>query len=80
MVIIDAHLDLSWSAVGWNRDLDSTVAEIRASESGMDGKARGKNTVAFPEMRSGKIGIALATVLARCNRRERSLHICRAHG
>jgi membrane dipeptidase len=73
MVIFDAHLDLSWNAVGWNRDLDRTVAEIRASEAGIDGKARGKNTVAFPEMRAGKIGIALATVLARCNRLGRSM-------
>lgn len=73
MVIFDAHLDLSWNAVGWNRDLDQTVAEIRASEAGISGKARGNNTVAFPEMRRGKIGIALATVLARCNRRGRSM-------
>ena len=67
MLIIDAHLDLSWNALGWNRDLDQTVAEIRLSESGMEGKARGKNTVALPDMRRGKIGIALATLLARCN-------------
>jgi hypothetical protein len=33
MLIIDAHLDLSWNALGWNRDLDQTVAEIRLSES-----------------------------------------------
>lgn len=67
MLIFDAHLDLSWNALGWNRDLHQTVAEIRRSEADMDGKARGKNTVAFPEMRRGKIGIVLATVLARCN-------------
>ena len=66
MLIFDAHLDLSWNALGWNRDLDQTVAEIRLSESGMDGKARGKNTVSLPDMRRGKIGIALATLLARC--------------
>ncbi len=72
MVIIDAHLDLSWNALGWNRDLEQTVAEIRSSEAGMSGKARGMNTVAFPEMRKGKVGIALATVLARCNPRGRS--------
>jgi membrane dipeptidase len=68
MLIIDAHLDLSWNALGWNRDLDQTVAEIRSSEAGMDGTARGKNTVSFPEMRRGRVGIALATLLARANR------------
>jgi membrane dipeptidase len=72
MVIIDAHLDLSWNALGWNRDLDQTVAEIRLSEAGMGEKGRGTNTVAFPDMRRGRIGIALATVLARCNPRGKS--------
>src|SRR5438270_616275 len=67
MLIIDAHLDLSWNALGWNRDLSQTVREIRQWEAGMMGKARGKGTVSFPEMRRGEIGIALATVLARCN-------------
>ena len=69
MVIIDAHLDLSWNALGWNRDLDQTVAAIRLSEAGMQDKGRATNTVAFPDMRRGRIGIALATVLARCNPR-----------
>lgn len=72
MLIIDAHLDLSWNALGWNRDLERTVPEIRASEAGMEGKARGNNTVSLPAMRQGHIGIALATVLARCNPSGRS--------
>lgn len=67
MLIIDAHLDLSWNALGWNRELDKSVAEIRQTEASMSGKARGKNTVSFPEMRRGQVGIALATVLARWN-------------
>lgn len=66
MLILDAHLDLSWNALGWNRDLDQPVAQIRKAEAGMPGKGRGNNTVAFPDMRRGHIGIALATVLARC--------------
>lgn len=65
MLIVDAHLDLSWNALGWNRDLEQPVEAIRRSEAGMEGKSRGQNTVAFPEMRRGKIGIAFATVLSR---------------
>jgi membrane dipeptidase len=72
MFILDAHLDLSWNALGWNRDLEQTVAQIRESEAGMPAKARGNNTVAFPEMRRGQVGIVLATVLARCNPKGRS--------
>lgn len=67
MIVIDAHLDLSYNALNWNRDLTRPVAEIRASEAGMTGKGRGTNTVAFPELRRGEVGICLATVLARSN-------------
>ena len=72
MLIIDAHLDLSWNAVGWNRDLTQSVGDIRAAETQIAGKGRGCGTVSFPEMRKGHIGISLATVLARCNPNGRS--------
>lgn len=72
MMIFDAHLDLAWNALGWNRDLGQTVAQIRLSEVGMNGKGRGANTVAFPEMRQGRVGIALVNLLARCDPRGRS--------
>jgi hypothetical protein len=52
--------------------LDQTVAAIRLSEAGMQDKGRATNTVAFPDMRRGRIGIALATVLARWNPQGRS--------
>jgi len=67
MLIIDGHLDLSWNALSWNRDLQLPVREIRLSEADIAGKARGCNTVAFPEMRRGRIGICFATLLARSN-------------
>jgi membrane dipeptidase len=68
--IIDSHLDLSWNALGWNRDLRLSVEEIRRSEAGMPGgKGRGNNTVCFPELRHGGIGISIATLLARRNPR-----------
>lgn len=65
MIVIDAHLDLSYNALNWNRDLRRPVAEIRASEAGLTQKGRGTNTVAFPELRAGEVAISLATVLAR---------------
>jgi membrane dipeptidase len=65
MLIFDAHLDLAWNAIDWNRDLRLPVAEIRRREEGMDGKGRGCNTVAFPELRRGKVGLFIATLLAR---------------
>jgi len=64
--IIDSHLDLSWNAVQWNRDLRQDVAAIRQRESGMtDRKARGRSTVALPDMRRGRIILCLGTLLVR---------------
>lgn len=70
MLIFDAHLDLAWNAIDWNRDLKLPVEKIRALEraAGMEGKARGQNTVAFPELRKGKVALFIATLLARLHR------------
>src|SRR5436190_7967706 len=64
--IIDAHLDLAWNALSWNRDLTRPLQEIRAAEAAMiDRAARGKSAVCLPEMRRGNIALCLATLLAR---------------
>ena len=73
MIVIDAHLDLSWNALNWNRDLALEVAEIRKSEAGMDQKCRGNNTVSLPALRRGQVAICLATVLARANSKGTSI-------
>ncbi len=66
MFIFDAHLDLSMNAMEWNRDLRSSVAEIRESENGLKDKPdRGNNTVSFDAMRKGNIGLCVATQIAR---------------
>jgi len=65
MIVIDAHLDLAWNALNWNRDLTRPVSEIRMAEAGMKERGRGANTVAFPEMRQGEVAVCLATLLAR---------------
>lgn len=65
MLIIDAHLDLAWNALQWNRDLQHSVYTIRTGESHLSGAGRGQGTVAFPEMREGRIALCFATLLAR---------------
>ena len=66
LFIIDSHLDLAMNAIEWNRDLRQPVAVIRNREQGMNDKPdRGNNTVAFPELRKGKIGVVVATQIAR---------------
>jgi membrane dipeptidase len=68
MIAFDAHLDLAWNAIDWNRDLWKSVGELRAWENDVNAlefKARGRNTVTFPELRRGKVGTFIATLLPR---------------
>jgi membrane dipeptidase len=65
MLIFDAHLDLAWNALDWNRDLLLPVPEIRNAEKSMVGKARERNTVSFPDMRRGRVGLGIYTLLPR---------------
>jgi membrane dipeptidase len=74
MLIFDAHLDLAMNALEWNRDLTETVEEIRKREEGMADKPdRGKNTVSLDAMRKGKIGICVATQIARYSKKTNPL-------
>ena len=68
--IIDAHLDLAMNALEWNRDLRKPVREIRKREQKReavleDKPDRGWGTVSLPAMREGKIGLCVATQIAR---------------
>ena len=65
MLIIDAHLDLAWNALQWNRNIQYSVYTIRTGESKLHGAGRGQGTVALPEMRKGRIALCFATLLAR---------------
>jgi membrane dipeptidase len=65
-LIFDAHLDLAMNAIEWNRDLTRPLAEIRQREMHMKDKPdRGKGTVCLPELRKGRVGLVVATQLAR---------------
>lgn len=67
MLIFDAHLDLAFNAVDWNRDLRLTITEIRTQETtlGMTEPGRRTNTVSFPELKAAHVGLGVATVFAR---------------
>lgn len=68
MLTFDLHLDLAMSAIEYNRDLTLSVEECRRCEAEIEGKSRGHNTVTYPEMRRGHVGLCIATVLARVQR------------
>jgi membrane dipeptidase len=64
--LIDAHLDLAWSGMYFNRDLLQPIARVRECEAAMrDELSRGVNTVSFPELRNANIPICIATLMAR---------------
>lgn len=64
--IFDVHLDLSLNAVEWNRDLRLPLGELRQSEAHLrDKPGRGRGTVTLPEMRRARVGLCVATQLAR---------------
>lgn len=70
-LIFDCHLDLSMNALDFNRDQRWTQEEIRRCELvnqllNDDGApCRAHNTVCFPEMRRGRIGLCVATQISR---------------
>ncbi|MET4142601.1 membrane dipeptidase [Pedobacter sp. UYP1] len=66
MFTLDAHLDLSMNALEWNRDLRLPISEINDREQGLTDKPdRAKAVVSLPELRKGKIGLVVATQIAR---------------
>ena len=65
-LLFDAHLDLALNAIEWNRDLTRPLAEIRQREAHLRDKPdRGRGTVCLPDMRRARIGVCVATQLAR---------------
>lgn len=65
-LIFDAHLDISMNAMEWNRDMRLPLEEIRRRELGMTDKPdRTRNTICLPEMRKARMGLCVATQIAR---------------
>ena len=74
MFVIDAHLDLAMNALEWNRDLRLPVQDINEREKGLTDKPdRARATVSLPELRKGKIGLVVATQIARFVTKENNL-------
>jgi membrane dipeptidase len=65
MLIIDAHLDLAWNALQWDRNLLASVYTIRTQENRTQGEGRAQGTVALPELAQGRVALCFATLLVR---------------
>ncbi len=66
LTIFDAHLDLAWNAVSFDRDIAQELANVNERDSRFtDHPSRGNCTVSLPEMRKAGVHICVATILAR---------------
>ncbi len=64
--LIDAHLDLAWNALSFNRNLLQSIEQIRAAEAGLtDELSRGNSTVCLPELKRAHVPLCIATLIAR---------------
>ena len=74
-LIFDAHLDMAWNAVEWNRDLTLPVAEINQFESQFSRTVPeiGDAVVSWDELRRGRVGMTISTLLPRLHRKDGAL-------
>lgn len=73
MLIFDAHLDMAWNALEWNRNLELPVHKIREFEKQFAGTYPGANTVSWDALRQGGVGITISTLLPRLSRKDKAL-------
>jgi membrane dipeptidase len=73
MLIFDAHLDMAWNALEWNRNLELPVHKIREFEKQFNGINPGPNTVSWHALREGRVGITICTLLPRLHRKDKAL-------
>lgn len=60
MMIVDAHLDLAYNALNYDRDLRLNLADLRATEP--EKSPRGRATVTLPELMRGEVGLVFGTL------------------
>lgn len=64
MLIVDAHLDLAYGALRFDRDLRRSVHEVRAYEGNGSGNLEGIITVTIPQLLEGGVGLVFGTLFA----------------
>ncbi|MDX1414458.1 MAG: membrane dipeptidase, partial [Candidatus Promineifilaceae bacterium] len=60
MFIVDAHLDLAYNALTFNRDYLQSVQQIRAAEAHLP--AHDIATVSFPQLKAAGVGLVFGTL------------------
>lgn len=68
MIIVDAHLDLAYNALKYNRDLSTTVEAVREKEANRH-RPNGTAMVTIPSLQAAGVGLVFSTVFVRPGRR-----------
>ena len=68
MLLFDAHLDIAWNAIDWNRDLLLSVADLRNVERRTAGERPGAWHRDLSRDAPRQVGLCIATLLARLAR------------
>lgn len=72
-LLFDAHLDMAWNALEFNRNLMLEVPALRQFESQFTGINPGPCTTTWPELRRGNVGMTICTLLPRLHRKDKAL-------
>ena len=73
MLIFDAHLDMAWNALEFNRDLTLPVAGIREFEQNFKGIVSGRARLLLEDcLRKGRVGMTICTFTASAVEPQRS--------
>ena len=64
---------MAWNALDYNRDLMKPVPEIREFESHFEGIISGPCTTSWYEMKRGRVGLCIVTVMPRLHRKDKEL-------
>lgn len=73
MMIFDAHLDMAWNALEWNRNLMLPVHELREFEQQFSNIIPGECTCSWTELQRGHVGLTICTLLPRLHRKDKLL-------
>ncbi len=61
-LVVDAHLDIAYNAIGFGRDYAQSVSFNRTREEGTPTGGRGICSVGLPELIEGRVGIIFGTI------------------
>ncbi|MEW6717953.1 MAG: membrane dipeptidase [Chloroflexota bacterium] len=72
MLIVDAHQDLAWNILTFERDYTLSASETRRREQGKEAPIHNGDTLlGWPEYQRGKVAVIFATLFASPQRRQR---------